>query len=102
MIHVEQCHRRTTCSRFSDDRPAIITPTKMLAPLLLTGVKEPNTLTALGVKSHHVILLGVVAHRAGEAEVVQVGWTAGCLRKDMVDLEWLGAQILPQPAIFAQ
>ncbi len=74
----------------------------MLAPNILTWVKEIRALAGLGVNARDVRSLAPVAFQTAKRKVVQRGFPTMLARDDVVNLKALRVTNLRSPAVFAQ
>ena len=85
VVHIQRHDRRTANRRQTYYLRSRRIPGKVLAPRLVAWVKEGDDLARQGVTGCGCATLELVATPAGKAEIVKCGWTALCLRDDVVN-----------------
>jgi hypothetical protein len=101
VIHLQGGYGSATHRRSAEYGPRISAPTKMSVPILQPRVKETDAAAGDFVTCGDAVSFGVVANRAGETQVLQIGGAIQSARNDVFDLKRLGAKILLQSAILA-
>jgi hypothetical protein len=70
VIHLQGIDSYATSCGFTDHTAAIVTPPKMVIPLLKPGVKKLHPAPGLNVSCSDLISFRIVAYRAGQGEIV--------------------------------
>lgn len=85
----------------ADDLCAIVTPSKVIVPVLATWVEERDGLPCLGIAPGYAVELEAIASCTGQAQVVESGGAAAGARHDVIDLPGLPGEPFGRKAIFA-
>ncbi len=72
IVHLQRLHRDTTNRRQPNDIRPVLTPAKMVIPVLCAGIKQQHLGTGFGVKAMRMRPFIAVAPGARQAEIAGV------------------------------
>ena len=96
-VQPQQLHRSPSDWCKPDNFQEVVTPNKVVIPIVLAGVIYRNLLFGERVDSRYFVGFSAITATAGKREVAQFGFAAFIKRKKMVNIE--GVDGIPSPTL---